>query len=556
MRTLVLIVMGLLGSNVLAADNQPAATCEVIVDFSKSAGKIRPLNGVNNGPFVDGNHTADMNARHKEAAFPSVRLHDCHWPNPNVVDIPSIFPLFHADADDPKNYVFGPTDKYLAPIAERGAEIVYRLGVSIEHRTRYHTRPPADYEKWAKICVNVIKHYNDGWAGGKHYGIKYFEIWNEPDIGPRMWTGTPQQYFDLYRTAVTAIKAYNPALKIGGQVSFVKGKYTKPFLAYCRDQKLPLDFFSWHRYSDTPTDLMDDARLVRSLLDEYGFKKAESLCTEWRPMIEGFDKVSWEQGRPAGSVRAAFARNRNHESAAFTASALMQMQDEFGEPGKVFFAFKAFNMFLQTTNRVVVTGAPGGDGVTACGGLSDDGKTAGLLLSHYKGKTVDVQIALKDFPLVGDIKVERFSVDAEHDARRDVMEGRDRLQQHFNQPVLGFAYPGGAYSDTVKTVVREAGHTYARTVVQVLRCFPPEDPMAFHPNCHHEVTDFWDRYEKARESGVFYFWGHSYEFVDDRMWSLFEDKIKRISNDSGAEWGIVADLFAWAGLSRECKGTT
>jgi hypothetical protein len=152
-------------------------------------------------------------------------------------------------------------------------------------------------------------------------------------------------------------------------------------------------------------------------------------------MIEGFDKVSWEQGRPAGSVRAAFARNRNHESAAFTASALMQMQDvpldrahyytaddspwsmfdEFGEPGKVFFAFKAFNMFLQTTNRVVVTGAPGGDGVTACGGLSDDGKTAGLLLSHYKGKTVDVQIALKDFPLVGDIKVERFSVDEAHD---------------------------------------------------------------------------------------------------------------------------------------------
>jgi len=41
-------------------------------NFSKPAGKIRPLNGVNNGPFVDGNHTAVMNTRHKEAAFPSV----------------------------------------------------------------------------------------------------------------------------------------------------------------------------------------------------------------------------------------------------------------------------------------------------------------------------------------------------------------------------------------------------------------------------------------------------------------------------------------------------
>ena len=44
--------------------------------------------------------------------------------------------------------------------------------------------------------------------------------------------------------------------------------------------------------------------------------------------------------------------------------------------------------------------------------------------------------------------------------------------------------------------------------------------------------------------------------INDQMWSLFEEKIKRISNDSGAEWGVVADLFAWAGLSRECKGTT
>lgn len=411
------------------------ATFELVVDFSKPVGKVRPLNGVNNGPFVDGAHTADMHARHREAAFPSVRLHDCHWPNPNVVDIPSLFPLFHADADDPKNYIFGPTDAYLAPIAERGDEIVYRLGVSIEHKTRFHTQPPADFEKWAKICVNVIKHYNDGWAGGKQYGIKYFEIWNEPDIGPRMWTGTPQQYCNLYRVAATAMKAYDPGLKIGGQVAFVKGKYTRPFLAYCRDHKLPLDFFSWHAYSDSPTVLMDDARLMRSLLDEYGFTKAESLCTEWRPMVDGFNKVSWQQKLPAGSVRAAFARNRNHESAAFSASVLMQMQDapvdqahyytaddspwsmfdEFGEPGKVFFAFKAFNMFIQTSNRIAVAGAPGGDGVTACCGLADDGKSAGLLLSNYRGKSADLQIALKDFPVAGDIKVERYMVDETHD---------------------------------------------------------------------------------------------------------------------------------------------
>lgn len=43
----------------------PGATevaCELAVDFAKPAGRIRPLNGVNNGPFAAGKHTADMEA--------------------------------------------------------------------------------------------------------------------------------------------------------------------------------------------------------------------------------------------------------------------------------------------------------------------------------------------------------------------------------------------------------------------------------------------------------------------------------------------------------------
>jgi len=44
-----------------------------------------------------------------------------------------------------------------------------------------HNVPPKDFNKWARICVNIIRHYNDGWAGGYHWGIKYWEVWNEPD---------------------------------------------------------------------------------------------------------------------------------------------------------------------------------------------------------------------------------------------------------------------------------------------------------------------------------------------------------------------------------------
>jgi hypothetical protein len=42
--------------------------------------------------------------------------------------------------------------------------------------------------------------------------------------------------------------------------------------------------------------------------------------------------------------------------------------------------------------------------------------------------------------------------------------------------------------------VREAGHVYARTCVNVADVFPPEDPMAFHANCHFRSADFWNRF--------------------------------------------------------------
>jgi len=129
------------------------------------------------------------------------------------------------------------------------------------------------------------------------------------------------------------------------------------------------------------------------------------------------------------------------------------------------------------------------------------------------------------------------------EALREIVEGRDRLQQFFDQPVLGFAYPYGTYNETVKRLVREAGHVYARTTRNVDYPFPPDDAMAFHSNCHFLAADFWERYEKARTGGVFYFWGHSYELINEDLWTAFEATIARISADPAAAWADVVDLF-------------
>lgn len=129
------------------------------------------------------------------------------------------------------------------------------------------------------------------------------------------------------------------------------------------------------------------------------------------------------------------------------------------------------------------------------------------------------------------------------DARKDIVEGRKRLQDFFEAPIKGFAYPFGTYNDAVMDVLREAGHVYARTTKNVTQAFPPDDPMAFHPTCKFDNEDFWNHYEKAKKCGVFYFWGHSYELINEAMWRDFEEKINRITADEDSHWVDVVDLF-------------
>lgn len=69
------------------------------------------MHGVNGGPVAVGG-TLDLSARWREAAFPLARLHDCRWPNPDVVDVHTIFPVPAADPDRPDGYDVERTDEY------------------------------------------------------------------------------------------------------------------------------------------------------------------------------------------------------------------------------------------------------------------------------------------------------------------------------------------------------------------------------------------------------------------------------------------------------------
>ena len=132
------------------------------------------------------------------------------------------------------------------------------------------------------------------------------------------------------------------------------------------------------------------------------------------------------------------------------------------------------------------------------------------------------------------------------EAAKNIQEGRDALEQHFGYPVTGFAYPYGDFDEDVMKLVAEVGQIYARTCVNVANCYPPANPMAFHPNCHFLAPDFWERFEasKAANDPVFYFWGHSFEIMDEAGWAEFDAQIARLTADPETEWVDLPELFA------------
>lgn len=286
----------------------------VRVDFSRPCGPMKPMHGINNVPQVPFNLAeTDLYEKLREAGIPYSRLHDTggDYGGTHYVDIPNIFPDFSADPADPGSYDFAFTDRLIGEIVKYGMEPFYRLGASIEnfqYIRAYNIYPPADNEKWARICAGIIRHYTRGWADGFHYKMTYWEIWNEPDNMPDiednpMWKGTPLEYFRLYEQTANYLKQEFPDIKVGGYAScgfyalsdadysetahsssrvgyFVE--FFHDFMKYISspDHKAPLDFFSFHSYAGVDENVMY-ARYVREKLDFYGFGDAEIIFNEW-----------------------------------------------------------------------------------------------------------------------------------------------------------------------------------------------------------------------------------------------------------------------------------
>jgi xylan 1,4-beta-xylosidase len=69
-------------------------------------------------------------------------------------------------------------------------------------------------------------------------------VWNEPNLH-HFWTGTQEDYFNLYRYTVGALKDVDERLRVGGPAT-AKNQWIEGFVTFCEKNHLPADFVGTH----------------------------------------------------------------------------------------------------------------------------------------------------------------------------------------------------------------------------------------------------------------------------------------------------------------------
>ena len=413
----------------------PDAKVAASVDFTEVVGKFKRLHGVNIAVPMEYEHDAARLADLGRIGFDTVRVHDMRGEDATggmAGDTQNLFPNYHADPKDPANYNFGPTDAFLRMVRRSSprTRFVFGLGPTIENAeprpTKYWVVDPGEPDRFADLCIGIIRHYDKGWAGGADHGVSYYEIWNEPNIVD-MWNGSFEDYCRFYVRVAKRIKASCPWVRIGGPAltGLRHQKLVERFIDICRRENAPLDFFSWHHYTNTPylDAIIDPEPLVklRKMLDERGFKHTELHLNEWR-MTPGRE---FNSNNLVYRMKDVACGRNGTDAAASVVTILSRFQDTpldmtnfysygnkawglydvYGNRYLNWYAHKVYADFIRACGKNRVKAVyPKDDRLTVLGGIGADGKKY-LLISAYGEPKRSIAIRVAGVPASGGVKV-------------------------------------------------------------------------------------------------------------------------------------------------------
>ncbi|MBR3107492.1 MAG: xylan 1,4-beta-xylosidase [Clostridia bacterium] len=192
-------------------------------------------------------------------------------------------------------YCFTYLDRVMDAYLENGLEPFLELGfmpeklASSEQTLFYwkaHTVPPRDMKEWQRLVKETLKHLAARY-GRERVETWPCEIWNEPNL-PGFWEkADKQKYLEFYRATVQAVKEALPGMRVGGPAicgGIGSQQWISDFLAFCRDEKVPVDFVTRHAYMGQtpehkgrylyhtmcpPDELIQEMRASREIIDSF-----------------------------------------------------------------------------------------------------------------------------------------------------------------------------------------------------------------------------------------------------------------------------------------------
>lgn len=159
---------------------------------------------------------------------------------------------------------------------------------------------------WRDLIDAFVRHVRQRY-GEQEVRTWFFEVWNEPNLDGFWEKADQAAYFELYDVTARAIKAIDPALRVGGP-STAGAAWVPEFLAHVKQSGAPVDFVTTHTYgveggfldekgekdtklSASPDAIVGDVRKVRQQIEASAFPGLPLYFTEWSTSYTPRDSV-------------------------------------------------------------------------------------------------------------------------------------------------------------------------------------------------------------------------------------------------------------------------
>lgn len=313
--------------------------------------------------------------------------------------------------DGSVTYDFSRLDRTILPLIDQGMQPLLALSYTPSAWASSPWAPPP-LPKWTEAVRALVTHYRDlGYTGWD------WEVWNEPD-GTNHWTGTFDQYNELYAATSRVVKEVDPSARVGGAAAAdiaSEGNVSGYFISYMAAHRdVPFDFFSLHVYRTTNWDAVAQSR---QMLTDAGFADLPILITEWGNISRMNDGPGHGSDTNASSNGASYIARRLYlaaeadaervfyfsplEGMTFTAPyngdlGLLTVDGHRKSPGNV---FEMYSRLGDTRVELEATGA-GAETQDVYGFLGKDsgGSDTTLLLWNNTPVDADAALQIADLP--------------------------------------------------------------------------------------------------------------------------------------------------------------